>query len=80
MKYSEKELRLIRVISFHWYDIIINNKTDVSPPAIYDILALNMFIENRTGPEVDALRRAVTAIHDCTCYRNTPEWDELITF
>jgi hypothetical protein len=77
-EYSEAEKKLISAISPHWS--IIASQTSIDPWAMYKILMENCFIENRQGPEIEALRRVVTALSKCTPYRMTPEFDKLCEF
>jgi hypothetical protein len=75
VEYSEAEKTLIKSISEHWYEII--HQTNIVPINVYRALAVTCFLENRTGPEVEALRRVVSAIEECKIYRMTPEFDDL---
>lgn len=77
-KYSESEQRLIRSISEHWSGII--SKTDINPPSLYGILAMECFEQNKVGPETDALRRVIKSLRECKPWRLTPEFDELCNF
>jgi hypothetical protein len=77
-EYSKAELKLISVLSSHWFNII--KQTSIIPSSIYGMIAQELFIENRQGPEVDALRRVCRAISDCKPYRRTPEFDALCKF
>jgi hypothetical protein len=75
-EYSEQELALISALSSHWANTV--KKTYISPLELYEILAVECFLSNRQGPEVDALRRGLAALESCKIYRMTKEFDELI--
>jgi hypothetical protein len=72
--YSDKELLLIKTLGFDDLAQI------VAPIGLYEIMVREVFEQHRSGPEVEALRRASIALRDCNPDRNTPEFDELITF
>lgn len=76
---TEAELKMIRAISEHWYNLVTGD-TEFNTPRVFSILAEECFIEDRRGPEVDALRRALGALQKCKIYRHTKEFDELCTF
>ena len=76
--YSDAELKLINAISEQWAAIISNAVID--PPNLYKLLAVGVFIDNRVGPEIEALRRVCKAIYDGLPYRHTPEFDALCEF
>ena len=76
--YSEAEQKLIGAISKHWLDVI--TKTEINPPTLYRCLAEEVFVEDRKGPEVEALRRCCKAIITCNPYRMTKEFDSLCEF
>lgn len=48
-------------------------------PKAYEIAALNAFLDHKSGPTTEALRRAVRASHKASPYRMTPEFDALCT-
>lgn len=73
--YSKAEQILIKQISAHWFDII--HKTDINPPNLYNILAQEAFVDNKHGPEFEALRKVCKALRDSKIYRCTPEFDKL---
>lgn len=73
--YSESEINLFESLGHSKY--ILNG---VNPVALYDIAALKAFRENLQGPEIEALRRGVKAIHGCKVYRMTEEFDNLLRF
>ena len=76
--YSDTELKLINAISKEWAAIISN--TVIDPPNLYKLLAVQVFIDNRVGPEIEALRRVCKAIYGGLPYRRTPEFDKLCEF
>ena len=76
--YSDAELKLINVISPNWATMIGN--TIIDPPNLYKLLAVQVFINNRTGPEIEALRRVCKAIYGGLPCRHTPEFDVLCEF
>lgn len=76
--YSEKELALIKALSPHWYKLVTEG-TDVPAPNIYRILIEDAFVNNATGPAVESLRRiGKNLLRECTMYRCTKEFDDLI--
>ena len=77
-EYSKAERKLIESISPHWRKVI--EQTNINPPNLYKILAQECFIQNTTGPDVEALRRACKAVDKCSPYRMTPEFDKLCEF
>lgn len=76
--YTNAELKLIRACSLKYLNLV--KVTDINPTSLYDMLAIDMFVGNVQGPHIDALRRAVGAIHSCNPYRWTPEFDKLCEF
>jgi hypothetical protein len=75
-EYSEQEFVLISALSPNWTNVI--KETYISPLELYKILAIECFLSNRQGPEVDALRRGLAALQSCSIYRMTSEFDELV--
>lgn len=74
-KYSVREVKLFESLGYgHLLD-----KVDC-PPRLYSIVAEHMFCEDRHGNDVDALRRAMTALGKDGPYRMSGEFDKLITF
>lgn len=47
---------------------------------IYSVVADEVFLENRQGPAVEALRRAVKALRKGIVRRLTPEFDALVKY
>lgn len=76
--YSDKEFEMIKSISPHWAKLISETKVDFCPPTVLDLVAREAFLENKTGPAVDSLRRCLKAFHAGKIYRMTTEFDELI--
>lgn len=73
MGLSNKEIQL-----FSFFGISKGLMRVLDPVTLYNSMALDLFVENRTGPEVDSVRRCLKAIWDCDPYRNTPEFEALI--
>lgn len=72
IEYSEKEKALID--SFGFSHMIAYDY----PYALYRIIAEDCFINNKTGKNVESLRRILSALRNCTVYRMTKEFDDLI--
>ena len=75
-EYTDPEIRLIQQFSNDWKVLI----SHLSPHKLFGTLAWDAFIENRTGPEVEALRRVCAALNGGTVRRYTPEFDVLCKF
>ncbi len=75
--YSENELKLLR--HFGVKDSLLDDPY-CSAPNVYDKLALDLFMRNERGEEVESIRRIVIALHKCNPYRKTPEFEALIKF
>ena len=75
--YSETELKMIETISPSSLRLTTEA---VCPSVVFEMMAIQCFIENKTGPAVDALRRAIKASRNCYPYRESPEYEELIKF
>jgi chemotaxis regulatin CheY-phosphate phosphatase CheZ len=76
--FSDAEKKLIQAIDPHWRDVI--EKTTISSTQLYRILCMKAFLDDMTGPHVEALKRVSRAIESCTVYRLTREFDELCEF
>lgn len=76
-EFSQNELKLIKSIDEKMYNACI--KVSMSPIGVYTILAVQCFAENRHGPEVEALRRAM-AHFESNGYRCNSEFEKLIEF
>ena len=70
-QYSEKELKLIKQLGY--MDLL-----SVEPIALYRIIAMNLFKQNKTGVLVDSVRMCLNAIDNGTPHRLTKEFDDLI--
>jgi hypothetical protein len=73
--FSLREQLMLNEIIFEWPMIAQAYDSQV---AFLDTMALHCFRKNATGLAVNSLRRCVNALHDCTHYRETPEYDALI--
>lgn len=76
-EYSEAELRLIREICPGLADVGINRT--IYPDRLYGTLAKIAFLDRRTGPEAEALRRVLVHLNSGVS-RMTPEFDKLCQF
>lgn len=76
--YSDKEFAMIQAISPYWAKLISETNGDFNPPNVLELVAREAFIENKTGPAVDSLRRCLKAFLNKKVCRMTPEFDELI--
>lgn len=75
MEYSKAEIRLITTLGCNYLI-----KCNLMPPVLYRMLIEKAFLENLSGPAVEALRRGAKALFSCAPYRLTPEFDQLVTF
>lgn len=76
---SDAEVKLFRALGEDYLlDCVESGK--LSAPRVYDAVVREVFISNKQGPAVEALRRATKAIHHDFTYRLTPEFDELCKF
>jgi hypothetical protein len=73
MKYSEKEIALIKLMG---YSELINNP--IEPPTLYNIMGKMAFVENRQDKAAESLRKCLKAFNFGWPYRMTKEWDDLI--
>lgn len=78
-KFSEAEERLIRALGYEWVLEPVS-RGSIPEPKVYDLMALEVFAENKKGPTVDALRRVLLALRNCKLYRHTDEFDQLCSF
>lgn len=70
---------MIQACSPHWASLIEKGVSVTSvPPTVLDCVVMEVFLENKTGPAVDSLRRCVAAVKKRSPYRMTPEYDALI--
>jgi hypothetical protein len=70
--YSDKEIELF---TFFGIADLVNYSM---PVCLYRLCVEKAFMEELTGPYVSALRRCYKALIGHTCFRGTPEWDNLI--
>ncbi|MFW6173076.1 MAG: hypothetical protein ACOC5T_04970 [Elusimicrobiota bacterium] len=75
-EYSEAEWKLIDYFGFRSFA----ESSSSTPFTLYREIALYVFLQDISGPSVDAARRALRAMNNCNPYRMTPEFDELISF
>lgn len=71
--YSDAEWKLVKFFGMENVAWTID-----SPITVYRMMGEKAFLADMKGPEVEALRRCIHAINNCTIYRNTHEWDALI--
>jgi hypothetical protein len=71
-EYSDNELKLINIFGLQEYS------KHVMPPTLYREMAIMCVKDDRKGPEVQAVRRALKAIDGSSPYRLTEEFDKLI--
>lgn len=74
--FSDNEMKLIKFFGCE----MLAGHANVSPLTVYDLMAVNAFRKNLCGEEVNALRRAIDALHKMEPLRGTPEFDKLISF
>jgi hypothetical protein len=78
--FSKKELDMIEILSPNWYDLIKNKRIEItSEPSILEIIGMDCFLENKSGPAVDSIRRCLIALKKSNPYRLTEEYENLIT-
>lgn len=77
--YSEKEFAMVKALSPYWAKLIEDDKVSFTfPPKVLEVIGMDCFIDNKTGPAVDSLRRCLKACKNCNPYRMTKEYDDLI--
>ena len=74
-EFSQAEVTLIKELGFSWLLDPVS-RGSIPEPKVYEIMALECFTDDRKGPAVEALRRAVRAIRNGE-YRKTPAFDAL---
>jgi hypothetical protein len=76
-KYSNKEKEMVKVL----YPYMLPIVEQFAPGNLFRILAEHCFLNKIKGPAAESLRRLILEINkvDNVIYRNTPEWDNLIT-
>jgi hypothetical protein len=53
------------------------NSGPIVAPIMWEVVALNAFAENKSGPAVDALREIIRVMRAGVIYRHTPEFDAI---
>ena len=76
VEYSEAEWKLIDHFGYRDYA----SNSWIMPDGVYKEMAMHAFVNNISGPAVDALRRVVVALRGSKIYRLTSEFDELVDF
>lgn len=74
MKLSEKELAMFKALGMDWVEETAYRVAN----RLYRDAAMECFIENKTGPAVESLRRCLIALVSGDVERETEEWDNLI--
>lgn len=74
-KYSQQEIKLFTALG---YKELIN--TPIEPLRLYRLCVEKAFINNWSGPHIEALRKGFKSLGDCYPYRMTKEFDDLIAF
>ena len=76
VKFSEAEIKMFEaLVQGHLLEL-----NALNPLKVYTIAFGEAFTENKTGPPVEALRRAAKALSSVKIYRLTPEFDKLVAF
>lgn len=73
--YTKAEIRLISM--FGYGDLVSRIEC---PPGLYRMCVEKAFVEKMEGPHVEALRRAYLALMRCSPYRQTEEFEKLVSF
>lgn len=76
--YSEAEIKIFTSMNL---EHMLN--APVNPMAVYRFAVEEAFLNNLSGPNIDALRRGMTSlVRDTTekVFRKTKEFDDLISF
>lgn len=67
---------MVKALSPHLH----NNMDQLAPSTLFNILATHCFLEEIKNPAADSLRRLLKEMNKVNgIYRNTPEWDNLIS-
>ena len=70
---------MIAELSSHWKSIIDRDMDGgIMAPRLLEMVAMDCFVENKTGKAVDSLRRCIKAGRQCHPYRMTQEYNDLI--
>jgi hypothetical protein len=75
-EYSDKEIKLMTYFGYGEFA----KDAFAAAPTIYKMMVEKAFINNMQGLEIESLRRCYKCIQDCSIYRMTPEWDNMISF
>ena len=70
--YSEKELRLIKLMGY------MNVIHDIPATRLYNMMAMDCFLYPRSKEITQSLQNCIMALENCTVNRLTKEWDDLI--
>jgi hypothetical protein len=70
-KYSDKEIKLFERLGYK--DLLFSE-----PYQLYQIVALDAFMNDKTGEDVDSIRKCLKAFKVGKPYRLTKEFDDLI--
>lgn len=79
MVMTEKERALFEALGEGRLVELVERGAIVAPKA-YEMAASNAFVEDKRGPAVEALRRALKAFVRGEAHRRTEKFEELITF
>jgi hypothetical protein len=73
IKYSEKEIKLFNSLGYN--DLLAH----IEPYVLYRMAVEKVFLDNLSGPNIEALRRAAKSmLVDGKPYRFTPEFEKLL--
>jgi hypothetical protein len=77
--YSTKELEMIKILSPQWhYKIKTNDDAFISPIDVLKFIALECFINGKSGLAVESLRKCLSALEGYKIQRRTKEYNALI--
>jgi hypothetical protein len=78
--YSKKEWEMIKKISPEWAKIVENDTVDIviTPIRLLEIIALECFMDDKKGKEVESLRRCLSAYKKNNINRGTEKYEKLI--
>lgn len=74
LDYSPNELKLI---DHFGYRNSVEEGSSVSPPKLYQFMAVKAFLAGDTSPYAEALRRGMLCMEQ-NIYRHTPEFEKAI--
>ena len=79
--FSKEEMIIIKALGFSYIlDIPRKDHYDNFVYDSYQIMVNRVFIDNKQGPAVDALRRCYSVITKCTAERSSKEFKKLAEF